>query len=35
MKKLKTLTTPDGNTYMVADKITLDGNTLKFWKLKL
>ena len=28
MKKLKTLTTPDGNTYMVADKATLDGNVV-------
>ncbi|MCI7097546.1 MAG: hypothetical protein MR966_01265 [Lachnospiraceae bacterium] len=32
MKILKTLTTPEGNTYMVADKATLDGNILKFWK---
>lgn len=32
MKKLKALTTPEGNTYMVADKITLDGHVLKFWK---
>lgn len=32
MKKLKTLATPDGNTYAIPDKVTLDGNTLKFWK---
>lgn len=32
MKKLKTLTTPDGNTYAIPDRVTIDGNTLKFWK---